>query len=55
MESIAQLLTAASQSHFSAVSRENMMNSEEEDESIAANLAAQKHFRQVQVFNTSQP
>ncbi|KAI4299630.1 hypothetical protein L6164_033067 [Bauhinia variegata] len=46
MDSIAQHFAAAA-----AVSRENMLDSKEEDDvSTAANIAAQKNFRQIQHF-----
>lgn len=50
MESMAQLFAAAaaSQPHFSRVSEENRLKRNRDDVPIAANVAAQKHFRQIQ-------
>ena len=50
MESMAQLFAAAaaSQPHFTRVSEENRLKRNRDDVSIAANVAAQKHFRQIQ-------
>ncbi|KAK7372312.1 hypothetical protein VNO80_05688 [Phaseolus coccineus] len=39
----------ASQPHFNTVSEESTLNKEKEDDaSVTANVAAQKHFRQIQ-------
>ncbi|OIW04441.1 hypothetical protein TanjilG_32633 [Lupinus angustifolius] len=50
MESITQLFgsKAASKSHFSIDCEENMMDMRKGGVSNAANVAAQKHFRQIQ-------
>lgn len=38
----------ASQQNFNEVSEENKLNNKKEDVSATANVAAQKHFRQIQ-------
>jgi hypothetical protein len=47
VESIAQIFDA-SQSHFTLATKENMLDMKKEDASTIANVAAQKHFRQIQ-------
>jgi hypothetical protein len=47
VESIAQFFVA-SQSHFTLATKENMLDMKKEDASTIANVAAQKHFRQIQ-------
>ncbi|KAJ1433544.1 hypothetical protein SESBI_06080 [Sesbania bispinosa] len=50
-ESIAQILAAAtaSQSHITTASEEDVLHNKKEDVSITANVAAQKHFQQIQL------
>jgi len=49
VESIAQLFDT-SEPHFTSTTKVNMLNMRKEDASTIANVAAQKHFRQVQHF-----